>query len=260
MNEYISNPDEAKEYWNRYRLFYIVIALTFIIVLSRLWYLQIMTGTELRQFSEKNRIKQSKILAPRGLMLDREGRVLVENLPGFEALASPQYITDLEDLAKSLSPILGMEPDKLIARIQRSKKQNGPFAPIRLKENLSRDEVFRLKRIRLEIPSLEIRENILRSYPLKANGAQLFGYVGEISKRQIPRLNELYAGQWKFEQGDIIGKSGLEESLEADIRGVDGISFTQVDAHGRETASQTPNVYGEQIKDKDPIHGHNAIL
>ncbi|MBX3040119.1 MAG: penicillin-binding protein 2 [Bdellovibrionaceae bacterium] len=260
MNEYISNPDEAKEYWNRYKIFYIAISLTFLIVLSRLWYLQIMTGTELRQFSEKNRIKQSKILAPRGLMLDREGRVLVENLPGFEALASPQYITDLDALAKSLSPILGVEPDKLVARIQRSKKQNGPFAPVRLKENLSRDEVFRLKRIRLEIPSLEIRENILRSYPLKTNGAQLFGYVGEISKRQIPRLNELYSGQWKFEQGDIIGKAGLEESLESDIRGVDGISFTQVDAHGRETASQTPNVYGEQIKDKDPIHGHNAVL
>lgn len=260
MNEYISNPDEAKEYWGRYRLFYVTIALVFLIVLSRLWYLQIISGSELREFSEKNRIKQTKIAAPRGLMLDREGRVLVENLPGFEALVLPQYIPDQDSLAQTLSPILGMEPDKIIAKILRSKKQNGPFAPIRIKENLSRDEVFRLKRIRLEIPSLEIRENILRSYPLRTNGAQLFGYVGEISKRQIPRLNDLYRGQWKFEQGDIIGRNGLEESLEADIRGVDGISFTQVDAHGRETVSKTPNIYGEQIKDKDPLHGNNAVL
>lgn len=260
MNEYISNPDEAKEYWSRYRLFYITIAISFLILISRLWYLQIMSGTELRAFSEKNRIKQSKILAPRGLILDREGRVLVENLPGFEALAVPQYITDTDELVRELSPILGIEPDKLVARIQRSRKQNGPFAPIRLKENLSREEVFRLKRIRIEMPSLEIRENILRSYPLKENGAQMFGYVGEISRRQIPRMNELYAGQWRFEQGDIIGKSGLEESLEGEIRGIDGIGFTQVDAHGRETVSRTPNIYGEQIRDKEPVHGHNAVL
>lgn len=260
MSEFISNPDEAKEYWGRYRVFYLIIAVTFSVFLLRLWYLQILSGTELREFSEKNRIKQSKILAPRGLMLDRDGKVLVENLPGFEAILSPQYIEDTADIARKIGPILSMEPDKVIARIQRSKKQNGPFAQIRLKENLSRDEVFRLKRIRLETPGLEIRESILRHYPLFEDGAQLFGYVGEISKRQIPLLNKLYSGNLHFEQGDIIGKSGLEEALEKDIRGIDGISFIQVDAHGRETNTTTPNVYGEQIRDKEPIHGNNAIL
>lgn len=260
MNEYISNPDEAKEYWNRYRLFYVFIALTFLTFFLRLWYLQIISGNELRDFSEKNRIKQNKIVAPRGLMLDREGRVLVENLPGFEAILSPQYVENLGDLSKALGGILGIEPDKLANKILKSKRQNGPFAQIRIKENLSRDEVIRLKRIRLENPGLEIRESILRAYPLKENGAQLFGYVGEISKRQIPLLNDLYKGAWKFDQGDIIGKTGLEEALEKDIRGVDGISFTQVDAHGRETVTQTPNIYGEQIQDKEPVHGNNAVL
>lgn len=260
MSEYISNPDEAKEYWNRYRVFHVIIALTFSMFFMRLWYLQIISGSELREFSEKNRIKQNRILAPRGLMIDRDGKLLVENLPGFEAVLSPQYIESVEEVARDVAPILGTEPEKVIARIQKSKKQNGPFAQIRLKENLSRDEVFRLKRIRLDTPGLEIRESILRHYPLMENGAQLFGYVGEISRQQIPRLNELYKGLLKFDQGDIIGKSGLEEALEKDIRGVDGISFTQVDAHGRETASATPNVYGEQIKDQEPLHGNNAVL
>lgn len=260
MSEFISNPDEAKEYWSRYTTFYVVIALTFLIFLLRLWYLQILSGDQLRDFSEKNRIKQNKILAPRGLMLDRDGKVLVENLPGFEAILLPQYIESTDTLAKQVGPILGMEPDKVIARIAKSKKQNGPFAQIRLKENLSRDEVFRLKRIRLETPGLEIRESILRHYPLKEDGAQLFGYVGEISRQQITRFNELYKGLMSFEQGDIIGKSGLEEALEKDIRGTDGIAFIQVDAHGRETATQTPNVYGEQIRDQEPLHGNNAVL
>lgn len=260
MSTFVSNPDEAKEYLGRYKLFYVVIGLTLVVFCMRLWYLQIISGNELREFSEKNRIKQNKITAPRGLMLDRDGKVLVENLPGFEAILTPQYIENLETLAKSVGPILGLEPDKLVQKVQKSRRQNGPFSQIRLKENLSREEVFRLKRMRLDTPGLEIRESIVRFYPLRENGAQLFGYVSEISKRQIPLLNDLYKGAMRFEQGDIIGKSGLEENLEKDIRGTDGISFIQVDAHGREAVTRTPNIYGEQIKDQIPSHGNNAVL
>lgn len=260
MSTYVSNPDEAKEYLPRYRLLYIAILATFCIFSMRLWYLQIILGSELRVFSEKNRIKQNKISAPRGLMLDRDGKVLVENLPGFEAILSPQYIESLDSLAKVVGPILSMEPEKIIFKVQKGRRQNGPFSQIRLKENLSREEVFRLKRIRLDTPGLEIRESIVRYYPLLEDGAQLFGYVGEISKRQIPLLNSLHKDFLSFAQGDIIGKSGLEETLERDIRGIDGVSYIQVDAHGRETITQTPNIYGEEIKDQSPSHGNNAIL
>ncbi len=260
MNEYVSNPDEAKEYWGRYRYFYLTFFLVFSVFTVRLWYLQILSGTELREFSEKNRIKQNKIIAPRGLMLDREGRVLVENLPGFEVVISPQYVDNLDSLSRAISPILGIESDKLIQKVQKSRRQNGVFAQVKLKDNLTREEVFRLKRIRLETPGLEIRESIVRFYPMAENGAQLYGYVGEISKNQLPLLNEFYKGLLKLDQGDIIGKNGLEEALEKDIRGVDGITFIQVDAHGRETSTATPNVYGEQIKDQEPIHGNNAVL
>lgn len=260
MSDFVNNPDEAKEYLPRYRLFYVCVACTFLLFTGRLWYLQIISGNELREFSEKNRVKQTKITAPRGLMLDRNGKVLVENLPGFEAILTSQYIENLDALAASIGPILGVEPDKIVQKVQKSRKQNGPFALIRLKDNLTREEVFRLKRIRLETPGLEIRESIVRYYPLKEDGAQLFGYVGEISKRQIPLLNDLYSGLFTFEQGDIIGKSGLEETLEKDIRGKDGLSFIQVDAYGRQTSTQTPNIYGEQINDLEPTHGNNAVL
>ncbi|MGZ3775646.1 MAG: penicillin-binding protein 2 [Pseudobdellovibrionaceae bacterium] len=260
MSTFVNNPDEAKEYLGRYKIFYFAIIFTLAIFTMRLWYLQVISGNELREFSEKNRIKQNKITAPRGLMLDRDGKVLVENLPGFEAVLTPQYIEDLEELANTVAPVLGMEPEKLIQKVTKSRKQNGPFAQIRLKDNLSREEVFRLKRMRLDTPGLEIRESIIRYYPLKENGAQLFGYVGEISKRQLPILNDLYKNLLRFEQGDIIGKSGLEETLEKDIRGADGLSFIQVDAHGREAVTQTPNIYGEQIKDQIPVHGNNAVL
>ncbi|PIS10496.1 MAG: penicillin-binding protein 2 [Bdellovibrio sp. CG10_big_fil_rev_8_21_14_0_10_47_8] len=258
--EYISNPEEAKEYLPRYRLFYGMITFTFIIFCMRLWYLQVIQGTELRDFSEKNRIKQIKIMAPRGLMFDRDGKVLVENHPGFEAVLSPQYIENLQTLATAVAPIIGMESEKLIQKVQKSRKQNGPFAQIKVKDNLSRDEVFRLKRIRLDNPGLDIRESVVRHYPLLENGAQLFGYVAEISKKQIPLYNQMYRGLVTFDQGDIIGQTGLEEVLEKNIRGSDGTQFLQVDAFGRETTTATPNIYGEQIIDKDPIPGNNVML
>lgn len=260
MNEYVSNPDEAKEYWGRYKLFYITITITVLLFTIRLWYLQVFQGSELRNFSEKNRIKQNKIQAPRGLFLDRDGKVMVENLPGFEAIILPQYIEDLQNLANSIGPIIGVEPEKVIQKIQRAKKQNGPFSQIRLKENLSREEVIRLKRIRIDSPGLEIRESIVRSYPLRENGAQIFGYVGEISKKQLQKYNEKFKDIMLFEQGDIIGKSGLEENLEKYVRGLNGISFIQVDAHGRETISQNDVLYGGQISDQEPSHGNNAVL
>lgn len=260
MSEYISNPEEAKEYIPRYRLFYGAIAVTFVLFVMRLWYLQIIQGNELREFSEKNRIKEIKIIAPRGMMFDRDGKILVENHPGFEAILSPQYVDDMQDFAKTVAPIIGIDADKLLVKIQKSEKQNGPFAQIKLKDNLSKDEVFRLKRIRLDTPGLDIRESVMRHYPLGPNGAQLFGYVAEISKRQIPLYNQQYKGELTFEQGDIIGKTGLEEVLEKTIRGVDGTQFLQVDAYGREATTQTPNIYGEEIHDKDPVPGYNAVL
>ncbi|MFN7730133.1 MAG: penicillin-binding protein 2 [Bdellovibrio sp.] len=259
MSDYIQNPDETKELLPRFRIFYFVITVAVLIFSMRLWYLQVFQGAELREFSEKNRIKQIKVAAPRGLMLDREGRILVENRPGFEATLSPQYIKNLESVAAVIAPILGTEPEKIVQRVQRSRRQNGPYAIVRIKENLSRDEVFRLKRIRLDTPGLEIREAVMRSYPLKDNGAQLFGYVSEISKRQIPIYNELYKGL-QFEQGDIVGKFGIEEILERDIRGDSGYQYVQVDAFGREAVTQTPNIYGEQIKDKESTAGANVIL
>lgn len=261
MSEFISNPEEVKEFLPKYRFFYLALFITFVTFVSRLWYLQVLEGSTLRSFSEKNRIKQNKVNAPRGLVFDRNGKILVENQQGYDAILSPQYIQKLEEVAAVVAPILGMEPDKLVQKVLKSKKQNGPFVPVVVKDNLSREEVFRLKRIRLETQGLEIKESVVRFYPLRNNSSQLFGYVGEISKKQIPNYNKKFSDLGlTFEQGDIVGQNGLEENLESDLRGESGIEFLQVDAFGREARTQTPNIYGEKIKDQDSVPGKNVIL
>lgn len=261
MSDYITNPEEVRDYAGRFRPLYFFVLFTFAIFSLRLAWLQIVSGKELRQFSENNRVKENRIFAPRGLILDRDGRALVENLPGFEAVVNPQYIDDVDELAEMVGPLIQQDPARVVDKIQKSRRINGPFTAVRLKDNLTREEVFRLKRIRLEIPGLEIRESIIRHYPLTENGAQIFGYVSEISKQEIARLNQKFASQnLTFQQGDLIGKNGLEEFLEQKIRGIDGVNFIQVDAHGRETITEIPNIYGEKIKDIEPIHGHSATL
>lgn len=261
MNTVISSPEqEAREYLPRYRYFYLLIALASVVVSGRLWYLQIVQGSELRAFSERNRIKETKMPAPRGIMFDRDGRELVQNLPGFAAHISPQYAQDINLTAETMSQALGIPKEKITNTIKRSRVRNGPYRPVKIKDNLSLEEVFKLKLSRLDHPGLNIDETIVRNYPLGVNGAQLFGYVGEISRRQIQMLNQKYRGRLTFDQGDTIGKGGLEEAHEGSIRGKDGVAFLQVDARGRETRSDTTNLLGEVFKTQEAVPGLNLVL
>ena len=256
---YLANSDEAKEYSARYRWIYGFIIFTFAVFGLRLWFLQILNGAELRQFSEQNSIKETKILAPRGIIYDRNGEILVENLPGFEATISPQYVTDLEKTAEAVGEVLKIAPAKIVADVKRSRINNGPFRPVRIKENLEHEEIFRLELLKLEYSGLDIKEAVVRSYPLGGNGAQLFGYVSEISKRQLEVLNKK-EDKAKFQQGDIIGKSGLEEYLDKIMRGKDGISVMQVDARGREATPENPDLLGMVNGIQDAESGNNVIL
>jgi penicillin-binding protein 2 len=255
-----NNEQEAKEFSPRYKLIYGLIAVTTVLFFSRLWYLQIINGNELRQFSEQNSIKETKIPAPRGIVYDRNGQILVENLLGFEATIAPQYVTNLEDTAEAVGRALKIPGPSIVLAVQRSRRMNGPFRPVRLKENLTREEILSLELLKWDYSGIDIKEAALRSYPLKENGAQLFGYVGEISKKQLPILNDRYQGRIKFQQGDIIGKSGLEEYLDAYLRGHDGISVMQVDARGREAQTEAPSFIGAMNGIQDAVPGDNILL
>ncbi len=259
MSDFLqTSEDEAKEYLPRYKILYFTVTLCSLLICSRLWYLQIMQGTELRQFSEKNRVKETKIPAPRGLFFDRENRVLVDNLPGFDASISPQYAKKLDETSEAVGPVLGQPGRAISDFVRKAQRRDGPFRPVRIKDNVSLEEVFRLKLLRWDHPGLNINETILRYYNLNENGAQLFGYVGEISREQLPKYNELYQGKFSFEQGDIIGKIGLEETWDTTIRGRDGIAFVEVDARGREAQGDNTNYFGFQPQPAIP--GHNLVL
>lgn len=260
MSQFLPNPEqEAKEYAARYKLVYGLILVTGSIFFLRLWYLQIITGEELRAFSEQNSIKETKIPSPRGIVYDRNREILVENLPGFEATIAPQYVTNLEKTSEVVGRALNIPAPTLMTMVQRSKRFNGPFRPVRIKENLSRDEIYSLEMLKWDYTGIDIKETVMRHYPLRENGAQLFGYVAEVSKKQMAVLNEKLAGKFKFQQGDTIGKSGIEEFLDLWLRGKDGISVMQVDARGREAVTEL-NLLGNMAGIQEAVPGNNVVL
>jgi penicillin-binding protein 2 len=258
MADFGTHDDDARDLLPRFRVAYFALALVAGIIFTRLWFLQIVDGRELREYSEKNRLKENRIPSPRGLILDREGRILVDNTMGFDVTISPQYATKLESTATAIAPIVGQTPEKIIETVKVSRRKNGPFMPVRLKENLTLDEVFRLKMLRLDNPGLNVQETVLRFYPLEQNGAQLFGYVGEISKRQMEALNKKRAAPIPFQQGDIIGQSGIEEVWDLRLRGRDGLDFIEVDAHGRESTKDTSQF--TELRPQKEVPGHNLVL
>lgn len=253
-----SSEEEVKEFAGRFRLMYVVVGVVCLVIMSRLWYLQIYQGEELREYSEKNRVKETKVPAPRGLILDRDGHVLVDNLPGFEATITPQYATHLEETAKAVAQALDLNEEKVMSEVKKGRRRDGPFRPVRIKDNLTMEEVYKLKLLRWDHPGLNVNEIVLRHYPLGPDGAQLFGYVGEITREQIERYNQKFFNQFTFEQGDIIGLSGLELTFEGQLRGQDGVWYVEVDAKGREAVSETPRQFG--LQPRPAIPGQNLQL
>src|SRR5271156_1317916 len=94
-NEWIENSEDLKEYQERYTYLYGIIIVVFLTLFIRLWFLQIIKGSEFKRFSEQNQIKEDKVPAPRGMLMDRNGEILVDSLPDFSVNLTPQYITNL---------------------------------------------------------------------------------------------------------------------------------------------------------------------
>ncbi|MDZ4677131.1 MAG: penicillin-binding protein 2 [Oligoflexia bacterium] len=259
-NDWIENSEDVKEYQERYPFVYGAIIVTFIILIGRLWYLQIIRGSELKRFSEKNQIKEQKIQAPRGMLLDRDGQILVDNLPTFNVTLTPQYLISLDKTSQELSVILKIKKEGIIDKVKSSRKQNGIFKPVAIKENVSRDEVAMVERLKFDTPGLKVVMGIKRNYLLSDNGAQIFGYTGEISKEELPVLNASRTPDNKLRSGDVIGKSGLEKRWDAEIRGVDGERFVSVDAREREVAVGRDLILTGYPESTDSIPGRNLVL
>jgi len=225
-----------------HQYFALAVICVFLIFFIRLLYLQVIKGQELRSLSENNRIRLIKITAPRGMIMDRKGRVLVDSRPSFNVVVTPEDVDDVTSLSQKLARLLHLTPDEIAAKIEQPDAP--PFQPIAVKKDISWGELSALKARRLDLPGVEIQIVPIRVYPYGTLAAHVLGYGGEINKEELKERTG-------YQMGDWVGKYGVELTWEKQLRGSDGGRQVEVDAGGKEV---------RVLKEVQPVQGRNLFL
>jgi penicillin-binding protein 2 len=215
-----------------------------LVLLSGLWRLQVIGAQNYRTLAEQNRIRKVPILAPRGKLFDREGRLLVDNYPSVSCFLIREPGRDLRADFPLISRGLHMTPEQLEATLKHYALAP-KYEPIPLKQDITPDEVEFIEAHRDELPELETIDEQRRLYPRNGFAANLIGYVGEVSDDMLNDPRYAY-----YEPGDVVGKSGVEQTYDSLLRGQDGSQDIIVDSHGREVGilGREPAVPGQGLK------------
>ena len=209
-----------------------IVAFVFLAVLgARLYYLQVVRGDYFSERAENQRIRLIPIPAPRGAILDRNGKILVDSRPTFNVVLTNEPIKgiDVNERVDEYAEGLSLEPSYVRERLIAIKKQND-FETLVLKDNASMQDIAWVESHLLEFPELRVELQPQRFYPHGTSMAHILGYVGEISPKQLE--SEEYK-QKGFRPGDIIGKGGLEQYYDEFLRGRPGYRKVIVDSRGR---------------------------
>lgn len=206
---------------------YLVAAILVILSIG-LWRLEVVSVDNFRAMAEANRIRKVPVMAPRGRLFDREGRLLVDNYPSVSCYLLREQVKDLNADLPRIASGLHLTVEQIEAALKRF--QSAPkYQPIPLKQDITPDEQAFIEAHRNELPELETLEEQRRVYPRDGFAAHLIGYVGEISEEDLNK--EKYAF---YQPGDVVGKSGVEATYDALLRGVDGSRDVIVNSHGKE--------------------------
>lgn len=218
-------PSLKDDLYQRIGALGIIVVGVLAILLSRLWFLQIMAGNSYAELAENNRLRPRSVEAPRGLILDRDGAVLVGNRPALAVTVPPKTATD-PVLIRRLSRALGVSEAQIVERLR--DKRPDPLKPRRIAEDVDERAVTTVLERPNLFPGVEVQSLAIRRYPAGKLAAHVLGYVGELSdaERSDPRFAA-------YDYGDIVGKTGLEREYEAVLQGTKGEVLLEVDASGR---------------------------
>src|SRR6202049_928377 len=222
---------------------YIILAI-FLILAYGLWRLQVVQSDMYASLAEKNRVRNVPILAPRGKILDREGRTIVENYPSFTALLLRASSRDLSADAGLIAQGLHLDAKEVRDRIRHFASMP-QYQPIFLKDDITQDELAFVESHRNELPELDTIVAHRRLYPRNGFMAHLIGYVGEVSEEMLNQP------RWEFyNPGDVVGKSGVELQYNQILMGKNGQRRAVVNSRGREVSrlDETQAEAGRQLK------------
>jgi penicillin-binding protein 2 len=190
------------------------------------WFVQVVHGDYYRAMAENNRLRNLPIEAPRGLIHDRHGRRLVENVPSYNLTIDPARADEVEESLRFAARVLERPQDELAALLERPNR-TAPFKPVLIAEDLSLKQVAHFNAVALEHPEFEIDVRHLRLYRHGKTTAHVLGYLGEVTE------TELGASSSPYRAGDLVGRRGIEKRFDLHLRGEDGEQVVTVDSRGR---------------------------
>ncbi len=238
-----------QDFRNRLLIVTVILGLAFLVLGSRLWYLQVLKGDEFAQFSLENHIRVERIPAPRGRILDRYGKELVINRISFDIYVIPKDIKDIPYLSNSLSQALNLDSQQIEENINSAIKEKS-FKPVLITKDINRDQLAYIEARRSSLPGVIIEINNLRQYPHGDLGAFILGYIGKVNEAELknnPKINN----------NDLVGKTGVEKGWEDSLRGKDGYKQTVTDALGREVVS---DLFIEDLQNQKSMPGNDVFL
>ncbi|MCG6892544.1 MAG: penicillin-binding protein 2, partial [Desulfobacteraceae bacterium] len=215
--------------WFRQRLTLVLLCVVaaFSVLFVRLFYLQVVEGEEYRRLSENNCIRLQAIDAPRGLIYDRDGKLLVDNRPAFDLSIVPKDAKPVSQTVSKLSSFLGTDGAEMFDALQKNRNR-ASYVPVVLRHDISRNALAAVEVHRYLLPGVQVDVKPRRQYIEPGSAAHLLGYLSEISPE------ELTCGDYPdCRSGDTIGKFGVEKSYQSLLQGKRGGRQVEVDARGR---------------------------
>lgn len=197
----------------------------------RLWSLQVLSGDRYLATAQANQLRLIRVDAPRGTIVDRNGKTIVENVPG---TAVKLWVSDLPkqrrfDVVRRLARLLNVEPASLAKQVD--EQRGDPLTPVTVKTAVDESKVAYLYEHQTEFPGVRVQQTYLRAYPRKTMLAQVLGYLGEISRAELKRKAGALPA---YRGGDTIGKTGVEAAFDEYLRGKPGEAQILVDSLGRQ--------------------------
>ena len=239
---------ELARFHGRLKAGSVFIALLATVLLARAFYLQIMQHELYIQRAESNRISLVPIAPNRGLILDRNGRILAENYSAYTLELTRAKTDDLEATLSEVGKLIEITPGQ-VRRFRRLLSESHEFETVPLKSKLTDEEVAVLAANRYRLPGVEVKARLFRNYQAGPGMAHVVGFIGRINDRDLKRLREQNVER-NYRGSAHIGKTGLEQSYETLLHGRTGFDQMETDASGRAVRmlSRIPPVPGKDLR------------
>ena len=222
----------------------VVVTTVFAALAVAFWVFQVAQHQKFDEMADNNHRRRLPLPAPRGVLFDRFGKVLVENQNTFNIALDREQSGDINETLHLLAAATGADEAQMRETVNRRRREPS-YRPIVLVENATFEQVVAFRARRLELPGIIEQQVPARQYPRSEMGAHLFGYVGEASEADLAKPE--YAGA---EPGSMVGKAGVEQSYNKLLMGKDGDRLVVVNSRGREMeeASRQPPVEGRRVQ------------